>query len=73
MYRKTSETFKSLSDVYRNSSKDFFITVNGMINYSKKETESIQDVLFLLENLKNKSCLKNGQDLLRSIRPKMRH
>lgn len=44
LYNKSAQVFKELGKVYDCTSKDYFDTLNGMINYSKKEIESIQDL-----------------------------
>lgn len=43
-YHKSAEIFKKLGSNYQDQGTDTFTTLNRMLYYSKKETESVQDL-----------------------------
>jgi hypothetical protein len=43
-YHKSAEIFKKLGSNYQDQGTDTFTTLNRMLDYSKKETESVQDL-----------------------------
>jgi hypothetical protein len=60
-YSKSSKVFSQLGTVYNEQSKGCFTSLNQMLNYSKKETESVQSLFNLWTSYSNEYRVKNNE------------